>query len=92
MGPESQNQNASHKNTVTVNIDGQDRESPKVTSPRDLKLLVKPENEVVAYDLQRVNSQGHVTKTWRANSQDSEEVHVHEGERFQLMPNGAPFS
>ena len=36
--------------------------------------------------------EGKVVKTYRASTDDYKEIEVHDDERFQLLPNGAPFS
>ncbi len=80
------------KDTVTVIIDGHEYESPRQTTPLALKLLVVPQQQAASYDLQEIAKDGHVIKTYRASTDDNKEVVVHEDERFQLIPNGAPFS
>ena len=43
-------------------------------------------------DLQQITKEGKVVKTYRASTDDNKEIEVHDDERFQLLPNGAPFS
>ncbi len=77
---------------VTIIVDGREHESPRRTTPLAVKLLAVPPEQAGSFDLQQITKEGKVVKTYRASTDDNKEIEVHDDERFQLLPNGAPFS
>ncbi len=80
------------KELVSIIVDGKEYESPRQTTPLAVKLLVVPPEKAGSYDLQEITEDGRVIKTYRAATEDTKKIEVHEDERFQLLPNGAPYS